>query len=287
MPRRGQSVTAELPAGATAGFHVALVDSMTRAALANEGPGHQIATASTTAQERSGRSCLSYSNTSGQPVLIVQEHRAPAGATHGWESVAEGLRRFGSSFFVAQGSVTTTTTRSSGRSAGRSGVPSRAPRPRGRRAERHPLPRPQLPVSPMLAADELSPVTTQMFEVHLSGTATFPAFTSAGEKQGRSTYISMKLEFCSADSTTCEIGRRYYETTTAPPALKIKRPTSRPSLTRRQTPFLRGRFTPSRHSSWRDLRRWSTSRTTSTSCRSPSDGSRDEPARPPRGSATS
>jgi hypothetical protein len=206
----GESVTAELPAGATAGFHVALADSMTGHVLVNT----VLATnggAFDGAQEAVGAKLLEYSNMPGQPVLFVQSIGHPHGLTHGWESVAEGLRRFGSSFFVAQGlgdkddyalvgqvggdAPASESSTSADEDGELNGILSRD------RSFRF---------SPLLAADELSPVTTQMFDVAYQAPQPFPAFASGGQKQAE-TYIGIKLGFCSADSTSCEMRRRYYE----------------------------------------------------------------------------
>ena len=73
----GQSVTAELPAGATAGFHVALADSMTghvfvNTVLATNGGAFDAA------QEAVGAKLLEYSKHAGATGPFRPEHRAPA-----------------------------------------------------------------------------------------------------------------------------------------------------------------------------------------------------------------
>ena len=107
--------------------------------------------------------------------------------------------------------MTRTTTRSSGRSAATRRRPSRAPSADEDGELNGILSRDRsFRFSPLLAADELSPVTTQMFEVAYQAPQPFPAFTSAGQKQAE-TYIGIALGFCPKDSTSCEMRRRYYE----------------------------------------------------------------------------
>src|SRR4029079_14693642 len=106
-----------------------------------------------------------YSNLPGHPVLFVQSIGHPKEAIHGWEAVAEGLRRFGSSFFVAQGldaddyalvgqvggdAPAAESSTSASEDGELNGILSRD------RAFRF---------SPLLAADELNPVTSEMFDV--------------------------------------------------------------------------------------------------------------------------
>ncbi len=205
-----QTLTAELPAGATAGFHVALVDSMTGATLVNEAVSTNGGSFDA-AQQAVGARLLGYADTSGQPFLVVQSIGHPRGATHGWETVAEAFRRFGSSFFVAQGldgdddyalvgqvdgSAPAVESSTSAAEEGElSGILSRD------RNFRY---------SPLLAADELSPVTAEMFEVAYQAPQGFSAFTTDGEKRAE-TYIGIALKFCSSGSETCEMRRRYYE----------------------------------------------------------------------------
>ena len=62
----------------------------------------------------------------------------------------------------------------------------------------------------MLAADDLSPVTTEMFDVAWQAPQQFPAFASDGEKRAE-TYIGIALGFCPRESQSCEMRRRYYE----------------------------------------------------------------------------
>jgi hypothetical protein len=206
----GQTLTAELPAGATAGFHVALLDSMTGAMLANttlatNGGGFDAS------QQDAGAKLREYSNTAGQPLLIVQSIGHPRGANHGWEAVAEGLRRFGSSFFVAQGLGNNDHYALVGQVDGSAPAPESSTSAAEDGELSGILSRDRnFRYSPMLAADELSPVTAEMFEVAYQPPQPFPAFASDGEKRAE-TYIGIGLGFCSSGSQSCEMRRRYYE----------------------------------------------------------------------------
>ena len=210
MVWNGQTVTDSLPAGATAGFHLALVDSMTGAvlehtAMPTNGGDYEGAPAP---QQEIGAKLLIWAYESlGHPILVVQSIGKPNGNTLGWNDMSDGIARFGGNKFVFNGldgnyeyafvgqlgddAPAVESSTSAGEDGELSGILSR-----GR----------DLRYSPLLAADELSPVTSEMFEIAYQDSESFPAIDAKAE-----TYIGNALRFCDAGSASCPVRRRYYE----------------------------------------------------------------------------
>jgi len=207
---QGQTVTDSLPAGATAGFHLALVDSMTGAvlehtAMPTNGGDYEGAPAP---QQEIGAKLLTWAYESlGHPILVVQSIGKPNGNTLGWNDMSDGIARFGGNKFVFNGldgnyeyafvgrlgddAPAVESSTSAGEEGELSGILSR-----GR----------DFRYSPLLAADELSPVTTEMFEIAYQDPESFPAIDAKAE-----TYIGNALRFCDAGSASCPVRKRYYE----------------------------------------------------------------------------
>ncbi len=197
MSINGQDVTASLPADTTAGFHLVLMDSATGHVLANKA----MATNPYGAQDI-GTQLLMWAYDSsfdnkidGKPLLFVQSIGHPKGDTFLWNDLAEELRNWGSSFFIPMGldgsddyalvgqlNATSPTSESSTAAAEDGELSGILTRDRGSR------------FNPTLAADGLSPVTSEMFQIAYQAPTPFPAFT--GGKAAAETYIGIKLGFC-------------------------------------------------------------------------------------------